>query len=65
MSLTQICVLSYKDLQSLGIDYSKQHLRDLERAGRFPKRHYLSPRRYGWKEFEIREWLQRRWEESR
>lgn len=50
-------ILSYRDLASRGIPYSKAHLWRLERAGKFPKRVSLTPRCYGWPEHEIDAWL--------
>lgn len=32
----------------------------LERAGNFPKRIPLSPRRVGWREDEIQDWIQKK-----
>ena len=32
----------------------------LERDGRFPKRVQLSPRRVGWREDEIKEWISKK-----
>jgi prophage regulatory protein len=46
-------LLSYRDLLSRGIPYSKVQLWRLERDGKFPKRVRLSYKHHGWPEAEI------------
>jgi prophage regulatory protein len=50
-------LLSYDNLQSKGINYSKIQLRRKERVGTFPQRVQLSPSRVAWVESEIDEWI--------
>ena len=57
VDLRSLTVLSYDDLQKLGIRYSAEHLRRLERAGLFPKRRELSPKRICWRLLDIEAWL--------
>ena len=52
-------ILTYAELKTLkGITYSRQHLKRLEDAGKFPRRINPSPGRMGWLEDEVDEWLQ-------
>jgi prophage regulatory protein len=46
-------LLSYRDLLSRGIPYSKVQLWRLERDGKFPQRVRLSYKHHGWPEAEI------------
>jgi prophage regulatory protein len=49
--------LTYPELKSLkGIGYTRRHLRDLVRDGRFPKPVELSEARIAWVEEEIDQW---------
>jgi prophage regulatory protein len=50
-------LLTFANLKELGISFSREHLWRLERAGRFPRRIYLSPQKIAWFESEIVEWL--------
>tara|TARA_R110002049_G_scaffold137350_2_gene297359 strand:- start:41477 stop:41734 length:258 start_codon:yes stop_codon:yes gene_type:complete len=50
-------VISYDDLADLGIRYSKEHLRRLEREGLFPKRVPLTACRVAWVREEVIAWL--------
>ncbi len=50
-------ILSYDDLKSRGINYSKVHLWRLEKARKFPKRVAITDNRHGWLESEIDDWL--------
>lgn len=51
-------VLRYPALKrEKGIDYSREHIRRLERAGRFPKRIQLGDNSVAWIEAEIDAWL--------
>jgi predicted DNA-binding transcriptional regulator AlpA len=52
--------LTYAQLSALGIHYSRKHLLDLMRAGRFPPSRQLSANRVGWLESEIRTYLENR-----
>ena len=60
-------ILTYPELKSLkGINFCRQHLDRLEKAGKFPRRIQISPARIGWLESEVDAWLQskaeaRRW----
>jgi predicted DNA-binding transcriptional regulator AlpA len=53
-------VLSFKDLATLGIRYSRPHLRRLMLEGKFPRGFALSAYRRVWREAEIFDWLQQR-----
>lgn len=53
-------LVSKKDLKSLGIPYSFQHIARLEKAGRFPKRIQLGACRVAWCYAEILEWIAER-----
>ena len=50
-------LLSYRDLLSRGIPYSKVHLWRLERDGRFPKRVPIGAKMHGWVEAEIDDFI--------
>lgn len=50
-------VLDRRDLKILGIKESAQTLRNWEKAGRFPKRSYLSRTRPVWPTREVVPWL--------
>jgi prophage regulatory protein len=49
-----------EDLPGLGIPYTDKHRRDLEPAGKFPKRVQLSPRRHAYLHSEIMTWIRER-----
>jgi prophage regulatory protein len=49
-------LISWDDLPEAA-RYSKQHLRILEKQGKFPKRVPLSPFRHAWVESEIVQWV--------
>jgi prophage regulatory protein len=53
-------LLTYSQLASMGIKYSREHLWRLEAAGKFPRRLYLSPQKVVWFEHEVFEWLDER-----
>lgn len=53
-------LVSKKDLKTLGIPYSFQHIARLESAGRFPKRVQLGQCRVAWKYAEVLEWIAER-----
>jgi prophage regulatory protein len=42
------------------VPYCNEHRRRLERAGKFPKRVYLSPQRYAYVRSEIEAWVRDR-----
>jgi prophage regulatory protein len=51
-------VISFEKLGSeKGIRYSRQHIYNLEKMKRFPKRIRIGPNRIGWVESEIDDWL--------
>lgn len=53
-------ILRYEDLASYGANYTKVHIRRLEKDGRFPKRIRFSPYRVGWIEEEVIRWQMER-----
>jgi prophage regulatory protein len=53
-------LLSFKQLIELGISFSREHIRRLEEAGKFPERIRLSPQKIAWFEDEILAWLAER-----
>jgi len=53
-------LLSYNDLKAIGISFSREHLRRLEAAGKFPRRIYLSEQKIAWFEDEVLAWLEAR-----
>jgi predicted DNA-binding transcriptional regulator AlpA len=53
-------LLNYEQLSELGICYSKEHIRNMEKDGLFPVRVRLSPKRVAWDRQEISDWLQER-----
>ncbi len=59
MQLNRLLV-SKKELKSLGIPYSSQHIARLEKAGKFPVRVQLGACRVAWCYDEIREWIEER-----
>ena len=50
-------LVSKKELKSLGIPYSFQHIARLEKAGQFPKRIQLGQCRVAWVYSEVCEWI--------
>ena len=52
-------LLSKRQLKELVL-YSPQHVARLEKAGKFPIRVQLGPKRVGWVEAEVLDWLQLR-----
>jgi prophage regulatory protein len=58
-------VLTYDDLNALGITYSREHLRRLEAEDRFPLRVRLSPARVVWLLNEVTDWICQRADERR
>jgi hypothetical protein len=53
-------IVTAAELPEYGIDYCYQHLRRLEFRGEFPKRIYLSARKFGWLRSEIEQWIEER-----
>jgi prophage regulatory protein len=53
-------LVSKKELKTLGIPYSFQHIARLEKAGQFPKRVQLGPCRVAWRYEEVCEWINAR-----
>jgi prophage regulatory protein len=53
-------LLSYDELPSKGVHYSKPHLWRLAKAGRFPKPIKLSAVRNAWIEEEVDAWIEAR-----
>ena len=51
-------MISFEKLRpEKGIRYTRQHIYNLEKMKRFPKRVQIGPNRIGWVESEIDEWL--------
>jgi prophage regulatory protein len=53
-------LISYDDLSSKGVPYSKVQIWRLEKQKRFPKRVSIGPQRYAWVESEIDAWIAER-----
>jgi len=53
-------LVSKKELKSLGIPYSFQHIARLEKAGQFPKRVQLGQCRVAWCYTEVCDWINER-----
>ena len=53
-------LVSKKELKTLGIPYSFQHIARLEKAGQFPKRVQLGQCRVAWCYKEICQWIEER-----
>jgi prophage regulatory protein len=55
------CLLTWKHLkENIGIPYSREHVRRLEKAGKFPKRIPLGTQKIAWWRDEILAWLAER-----
>ena len=53
--------VTYPELSSYGVpNYSRKHLIDLQRLGRFPRARQLTPNRIAWDEADILDWLENR-----
>lgn len=50
-------IIDWKVLKTL-VPYSRQHIKRLEKDGKFPERVQLSPNRVGWIAEEIEEWIE-------
>lgn len=57
---SHLTLLSFEQLGDIGIDYSREHLRRMERAEQFPKRVRLSPGRVAWRLSDIESWIESR-----
>ena len=55
--MSKMRIIVFEQLADRGIRYSRQHIHNMERQNRFPKRIQIGPNRVGWVEFEIDEWL--------
>lgn len=53
-------LVSKKELKTLGVPYSFQHIARLEKAGLFPKRIQLGPCRVAWSFPEVKDWIDER-----
>ena len=53
-------LVSKKELKSLGIPYSPQHIARLEKVGKFPKRIKLGGCRVAWCYQEVCDWIDQR-----
>ena len=53
-------LVSKKELKTLGIPYSFQHIARLEKAGQFPQRVQLGPCRVAWCYDEVGAWIDER-----
>ena len=53
-------LVSKKELKSLGIPYSFQHIARLEKAGQFPQRVQLGLCRVAWSYEEVCQWIDER-----
>ncbi len=50
-------VIVFEQLADKGIRYSRQHIHNLEKLKRFPRRVQIGANRVGWVKSEIDEWL--------
>lgn len=50
----------FQELSSIGVHFSRMHLRRLEKEGAFPRRVQISAKRVAWLESEIRGWIKAR-----
>jgi len=51
-------LLTYDELRDHGVPYTRQHLDNLERAGKFPKRVAIGEFRIGWVEQEVDDYIE-------
>jgi prophage regulatory protein len=58
-SLHHLRIITLKELRRL-VTYTDQHLRRLEKAGKFPRRIKLGENRVGWRLIDIEDWLRAR-----
>ena len=54
--LRHLCIITQKDLRAL-VPYTPQHVRRLEKAGKFPRRLQLGQNRVGWRLIDIEAWI--------
>jgi len=52
-----MCIIDWKVLKTM-VPYSRQHIKRLEKDGKFPQRVELSPNRVGWILEEVQEWIE-------
>jgi predicted DNA-binding transcriptional regulator AlpA len=52
--------ITYPELATYGIPYSRKHLIDLQKTGNFPRAVQLSARRIAWRIRDIEEWVSSR-----
>lgn len=50
-------IITFDELEAFGVRMSRKNLMRLERGGLFPKRVQIGPRRVGWVEKEIIEYI--------
>lgn len=60
MSDQDLRLLSYEQLGERGLQYSRTHIRRLEKRGRFPMHVQIGPNRIGWITGEIDEFVAQR-----
>ncbi|MGE0626717.1 MAG: helix-turn-helix transcriptional regulator [Hyphomicrobiaceae bacterium] len=58
-SLDHLRIITEKEVISL-VPYTGQHIRRLEKAGKFPRRIKLGENRVGWRLIDIEDWLKAR-----
>ena len=49
--------VTYPDLPNYGVAFSRKHLLDMQREGKFPRARQLSANRVAWLETEILAWI--------
>jgi prophage regulatory protein len=57
--LFHLRIITQKELRTL-VPYTDQHIRRLEKAGRFPRRMQLGQNRIGWRLMDIKAWIKSR-----
>lgn len=55
-SLDHLRIITQKELRLL-VPYTPQHIRRLEKAGKFPRRLKIGKNRVGWRLIDIEAWL--------
>lgn len=53
-------LISFREMQELGINYTKRNIDRLEGRGEFPRRVALSPRRVAWVRQEVLDYLHKK-----
>jgi prophage regulatory protein len=56
----QVTLLSYERLRERGVEYSRTHVRRLEKRHEFPQHVQIGPNRIGWIQSEIDQFLAQR-----